>query len=106
MNKLFTTAFAAALLVGGPLALSGCQAETQREVEADGDVDYDTELGVDESAVDGMQNDAEAFGNEVEDGAREVGRDIGAGAQEAEDAIDRNIDVGGNAGTPEVDDNN
>ena len=106
MNKLFNTAFAAALLIGGPVALSGCETETQREIESDGDVDYDTEFGVDESAVDDVQNDAEAFGNEVEAGAREVGQDIEGAAMEAEDAVDRNIDVGDNAGTPEVDDNN
>ena len=106
MNKIFASALAATFLVASPVALTGCQTETQREVESDGDVDYDTEIGVDESAVDEFQNDAETFGNEVEEGAREVGADIERGARDAEDAIDENIDLGDNAGTPEVDDNN
>lgn len=106
MNKFLASAFAATLLVASPAALTGCQTETQREVESDGDVDYDTEIGVDESEVDEFQNDAEAFGNEVEEGAREVGDDIERGARSAGDAIDDNVDLGDNAGTPEIDDNN
>ena len=102
MNRLLASAFAATLLVASPVALTGCQTETQREVESDGDVDYDTEIGID----DDLQEDAEAFGNEVEEGARQVGEDIERGARNAGDAIDENIDIGDNAGTPEVDDNN
>ena len=97
MKTFFASAFAAALLIGAPMTLSACQTETQREVESDGDVDYDTELGIDESAVDEAQNDAEAFGNEVEDGAQEVGNDIEDAANDAGDAIDRNVDLGDNA---------
>ncbi|MDT0632667.1 hypothetical protein RQM47_10940 [Rubrivirga sp. S365] len=97
MRIYLTSAFAAALLIGAPLTFTGCETETQREVESDGDVDYDTELGVDEAAVDEIQTDAEVIGNEVEEGAREVGDNIEDAAQDAGDAIDRNVDLGENA---------
>lgn len=95
--KAPTYFFAAALLVGGPLALTGCEAETQREVEADGDVDYDTEIGVDEGDLQELESDAERAGENIERGAREVGEDIEAGAREVGDAVDRNVDLGDNA---------
>ena len=95
MKKLLTSLFGAAVLLTAPLALTACETETQREVESDGDVDYDTEIGIDESEVDEAQQDMENLGNEIQEGAQEAG-----------DAIDENIDLGDNAGTPEVDDNN
>jgi hypothetical protein len=84
--KTSTYFLAGALLVGAPLALTGCETETQREVEADGDVDYDTEIGVDEADL-----------QEIEAGARELGQDIEQGAESVGDAVDRNVDLGDDA---------
>ena len=105
MSKI-TALLASALVVGAPLTLTACETETQTEIESDGDVDRDVEIGLDDAAVDEAQDDLQNLGAEVEDGARQVGNDIEAGAQNAADAIDDNIDIGDNAGTPEVDDNN
>ena len=101
--NLFLLAFA---LVAGPAALMGCETETQTEIESDGDTDVDTELTFDEEAIDEAEADMNELGDDIEAGAREAGDSIQDAAQDASDAVDENIDLGDNAGTPEVDDNN
>ena len=99
MKSFLTAAFALALVGTVPVGLVGCETEEQMEVESDGDVDYDTEIGVDEAAL-------ENAGDEAGAALDEAGAEIRDAASDAENAIDENIDLGDNAGTPEVDDNN
>ena len=78
-------------LVAVPLALVGCQEEAEYEVEPDGTVEAETDLGVNEAAVDDAVDDAGAAidnaGEEIEDAAND-----------AADAVDDNVDLGDNAG--------
>ena len=97
MNKLSAVLLGAAALVAAPLALSGCETEQQREVEADGDVDYDTEIGLDEGEVQELESDLDRTADEVGAGLERAGETIENEAREAGDAIDRNVDLGDNA---------
>lgn len=78
-----------AVLLSGQLVLSGC--EVDHETEADGD--ESVRVTVDGEAVDRARDNLNAAGDAIEDAAAE-----------AAEAIDENVDVGDNAGTPEVDD--
>ena len=122
MTKPTLSLLAALLLAGAPLA--GCEAETQTEIESDGDVDRDVEIGLDDAAIEEAQSDARNLGDEIEDGAQVLGNEIdqgadavggeieegaaavGAAARNAAEVIDENVDLGDNAGTPEAGDDN
>lgn len=81
-TSLLTPALLFALLAT-PMALTGCETETQTEIESDGDVDTDTELSLD---TDGIEAAMDSTGEAIENAA-----------DEAEDVIDENIDLGDNA---------
>ncbi|WP_412063184.1 hypothetical protein [Rubrivirga sp. IMCC45206] len=111
--KAFNMLLLAFVLVAGSVALVGCETERQTEVEADGDTDVDTELTFDDEAIDEAEAELKELGDDIEAGAREAGvaiqdaaRDVSDAIRDVSDAIDENVDLGDNAGTPEVDDNN
>ena len=106
MKTLLQALLALGLIVAVPTALTGCETEEQLEIEEDGDRDVDTEITLDDDAVDEAEADMNELGEDIEAGANEAGAAIRDAAQDAENAIDENIDLGDNAGTPEVDDNN
>ena len=117
MTKRGSVVLAAAITVGAPLALGGCERETQTEIEPDGDIDREVEYGIDEEALDEAEEDLDRLADEASEGARQIGEQIDEGAavagetlreaaQNASDVIDENVDLGANAGTPEVDDDN
>ncbi len=76
--KFYSSLLAGAFLLGAPLALTACETETQREVEADGDVDYDTEVGIDGNVQAETDQALDEAGAEL----YEAGREIRAGAEE------------------------
>jgi hypothetical protein len=87
--RVLAVLLAFAVLLSGQLVLSGC--EVDHETEADGD--ESVRVTVDGEAVDRARDNLNAAGDAIEDAAAE-----------AAEAIDENVDVGDNAGTPEVDD--
>ena len=97
MNKLSAVLFGTAALAVAPLALTGCEVEEQQEIEADGDVDYDTEIGLDEGEVQELEANADRAADEIGEGLNRAGETIENEAREAGDVIDSNVDLGDNA---------
>ena len=99
MNKMYVALLGAFVIVGAT-ALSGCQTETQTEVEANGDVDRDAEVGLTpdaEAALDNAGSSMEAGLDSVGAAVREGGQAVIDGADAVGDAVDSNVDLGENA---------
>jgi len=87
-------------LLAAPLALVGCQTETEVEREPDGGVEIERRPGIDEAEV---ERSLEEAGETLREGAEDAGEAIREGIQDAAETIDENVDLGDNAGTPEED---
>ncbi|WP_412070035.1 hypothetical protein [Rubrivirga sp. IMCC43871] len=82
--------------------LTGCEGETRREVQDDGTVQTDFEVGLDDEvdareALSDVGEELEGAGETLRDAAREAGAEVEAAVNEAGDAIDRNVDLGDDA---------
>jgi len=87
--RVLAVLLAFAVLLSGQLVLSGC--EVDHETEAGGD--ETVRVTVDGEAVERARDNLDAAGDAIKNAA-----------SEAAETIDENVDVGDNAGTPEVDD--
>ena len=86
-------------LLASPLTPTACVTETEIESEPGEATEVDQDL---EPDMDALDAEIDSVGAAIEEGAEAVGD----AAADAEDAVDENIDLGDNAGTPEVDDDN
>lgn len=97
MKQTITALVLLGLPLGALLPLVGCQTETQTETHADGTVDRDIEVTLDDEAAAEAADDLEAAGAVVGDAAQEAGEAVLDAADQAEDVIDRNVDLGSDA---------
>ena len=84
MTRLFLIAALAAASFG----LAACEVDSGTTTDEDGSTDRTVQFSVDEEVIDNAEDNLEAAGNAIQEGAAEAGEAIRDGAERVDDNVD------------------